>query len=492
MEEKMEVKIDQTIDYSQLVKRDSSYKYTKLIQNTGQVSFPLNSSTQTTTFEIPVVGFNLAQSSIKFTQEFKAATHYTSAFRHTPPWSRLELFTRGGQYLCDVTNFSHVYTAFGQRTKKIEDFHGSEDGIIVKQIPQPAAFGADVANAAAVPNATADDLAAINVVVGNINNRITALNLGIARLNTVATSVSAALQSSSEIQLKKLASSADNGPLKVNWRIPGSDLYNTVMSLDKTIVIGEVLNLRITWRELAAHGFTSDDLASPPTNPGVIAEDVKTQVNKLAMFLAQETNQTVLEDLSRVVSTRGLSVLIPYTHAYKTTLPNDQGSHAISVRLSRGHGISLERIYTLFGSGAEALNTRYDAKLNPVTGATTQGPNSFYSLLDSKRLQEFDINVETEDYDWTKRGEKKDRVVSLSVGNDNELFAHSENFCGDDLECAVHQHIGGLDLSVERKYDVYINRGEITAGGLIANPNYYTAAVCQKQLMIGPGGISVM
>ena len=471
----MEVKIDETIDYSQMVKRDSYYKYTKLIQNTGSTSFPLNSSTQTTTFEIPVVGFNLAQSSINFTQNFAAATHFTSAFRHTPPWSRLELFTRGGVYLCDVTNFSHVYTAFGQRTKKIEDFHGSEDGIIVKQIPQPTVFGTPVATAAGDPVTPAEFDAAVN------------------RLNLVANTVGASLQSSSEIQLKKLASSTAAAALKVDWRIPGSDLYNTIMSLDKTIMIGEVLNLRITWRELAAHGFTSDDLASPPTTPGVIAENAATQITNLAMFLSQETNPTVLQDLSQVISTRGLSVLIPYTHGYKTTLLNTSESHAISLRMSRGHGRSLERVYTLFGSGAEALNTRYDAKLNPAgvanPAAIAQGPTSFYSLLDSKRLQEFDIDVKTEDYDWTKRGEKKDRVVSLSLGNDNELFAHSENWCGDDIECAVHQHIGGLDLSVERKYDIYITRGTVGGG---SNPNYYQAAVCQKQLVVGPGGISVM
>ena len=470
----MEVKMDQTLQYGQMVKRDSSYKYTKIVRNDGGGDLKMSGSTQTTTFEIPVVGFNLAQSSINFNQNFEVAPAVANSFRHTPPWSRVELFTRGGQYLMDVTNFSHVYTAFGQRTKEIEDFHGDDNGIIVKQIPTPTAFGAPAAPA----SETSGDVPAVNAAMVTVNAAIT-------RLNTVADAVTTSLRSSSELQIKKLAQATNPATLSVRWQISGRELYNTVMSLDKSIIVGEVLNLRITWLEKIAHGFNSDDLVG--TTPIALTQDVT--ITDLGLYLAQETNQAVLNDLSQVISQSGLSVLIPYTHAYKTTLQDTQTSHAVSVRLSRGHGRSLERIYTLFGSGAEEKNTRYDATLENAS-PVAHGPVSFYSLLDSKRMQEFDISVAAQDYDWTKKLEKKDRAVSLSIGNDQSLFAWSENWCGDDLECAINQHIGGLDLSVERKYDLYVNR--LAVGGAGVPLSYYTAAVCQKQLMIGPGGISVM
>lgn len=422
----METKIDQTIQYGQTVKRDSEYKFTKVIQNTGGDSLEIKTASQTSTFELPVVGFNLAKSSLNFTQvipENTTPTRYAHAFRSVPPFSRLELFTRGGTYLMDITNFANVYTAFGQRTKKIEDFHGSDNGIVTKT--------------------DLNDLAIRKSIVGT------------------------ATQNPAD----------ESGIVTVNWKILGQELYNCVMSLDKTLIVGEVLNLRVTWNPAQHQGYwSSTAVGGTPAN---IDAGSAVTISNLALYLAQEINPTVLNELSQVVSSQGMSVLIPYVHAYKTTLGSLLTSHAISVRLSRGHGVSLERIYTLFGTGAEEKNTRYDAD---VAGTT-----SFYSLLNSKRMQEFDVNVANEDYDWMKSGEKKDRVVSLQLTNDSTLFAHSENWCGDDLECAVHQHIGGISLDVEQKYDLYISRAASTNA-----VNYYTVAVCQKQLMLGPGGVQVM
>ena len=414
----MDTKIDQTIQYGQSVKRDSEYKFTKLIQNTGGDSFDIKTSSQTSTFELPVVGFNLANSFINFTQTVPKntndAAHFAHAFRSTPPWNRIELYTRGGSYLMDVTNFANIYTAFGQRTKKIEAFHGSDNGVVVRT---------------------------------SINN----------------------------LEIKRVVTPAANTDVVTEWRIPGNELYNTIMSLDKTLVVGEVLNLRITWAPAQHHGYWSTLANNADVSiPGAAA----VKISNLAMYLSQETNPSVLNELSQVVSTTGMTVLIPFTHAYKTTLAAALTSNAISIRLSRGHGISLERIYTVFGTGAEEKGTRYESKISQIT--------SFYSLLNSRRMQEFDVVRANGDYDWMKTGEKKDRVVSIQLTNDDLLFAHSENWCGDDLECAIHQHIGGLSLDVEQKYDLYVTKPGVT------EMNYYTAAVCQKQLMIGPGGLQIM
>ena len=426
----MDTKIDQTIQYGQSVKRDSEYKFTKLIQNTGGDSFDIKTSQQTSTFEIPVVGFNLANSFINFTQTVPAnetKTRYAHAFRHTPPWNRVELYTRGGSYLMDVTNFANIYTAFGQRTKEIEAFHGSSNGVVVK--------------------------AGLN-------------DLSISKIVTGVVSADPPVPADSDVVIE--------------WKIPGRELYNTIMSLDKTLIVGEVLNLRITWAPAQHHGFWSTTAGYG--TPVDIAGASAVGISNLAMYLSQETNPSVLNELSQVVSTTGMTVLIPFTHAYKTTLAKALTSNAVSIRLSRGHGISLERIYTLFGTGKEAANTRYDADVTNVT--------SFYSLLNSRRMQEFDVVQASDDYDWMKTGEKKDRVVSLQLSNDSSLFAHSENWCGDDLECAIHQHIGGLSLDLEQKYDLYVTKP--AGGAALGDMNYYTAAVCQKQLMIGPGGLQIM
>ena len=418
----MEATIDHTIQYGQSVKRDSEYKFTKIVQNTGGTEVKIQAAQQTSVFEIPVVGFNLAKSFINFDQkvpENDTATRFAFAFRDTPPWQRLELYTRAGVYLMDVTNYNHVYQAFGQRTKKIEDFHGSDTGIIVKT--------------------DLDDLKILKTLVGAASD------------------------------------GAGAGDVKQQWRIEGSELYNSVMSLDKTLITGEVLNLRITWLPAQAHGYWTTLVGGG--TPVEIKTSATVTISNLALYLAQETNPAVLNELSEVVATKGMSVLIPYVHSYKTNLSGS--SNAISLRFSRGHGVSLERIYTLMTTGAESANTRYNSIL---TGKVT----SFYSLLDSKRIQEFDISVSSNDYDWMKKHEKKERVVSLQLANDNTNFAHSDNWCGGSLECAVKQHIGGLSLDQEKKYDLYVNKPNNDT------INYYSAAVCQKQLMMGPSGVQVM
>jgi len=428
----MESKIGQSIQYGQLLLKNSEYRYTKVIQNTGGDTLELKNASQSSTFEIPVVGFNLAKSSINFTQVVPlntTLTHKARAFRHTPPWSRIELYTRGGTYLMDITNFAHVYTAFGQRTKTIKDFEGNENGIVRK------------------------------VDIGDFD----------------------ILEYVEGVESKDDGKSPPGpvpgiGDVTVKWKIPGRELYNTIMSLDKTLIVGEVLNLKITWNPAQHHGYWVDNTGA---NPVDIATTSAVKISDLALYLAQEVNPTVQRDLMDVINNRGLSVLIPYIHSYKTSLGDGLGSHAISIRLSRGYGQSLERVYTLFGTGAEEKNTRYDAVLADTT------TSSFYSLLNSKRMQEFDVSVANGDYDWMKVGEKKGRVVSLQPSNDSGLFAHSENWCGDHLECAVRQENGGLSLEMEQKYDLYVNR---SAGGPI---HYYTAAVCQKQLVLGPGGIMV-
>jgi hypothetical protein len=419
----METKVDQTISYGQTVKRDSEYKFTRIVQNTGGESVSIVSSEQSSTFELPSVAFNFAKSVIRFQQvvpENTTATRFAHAFRDTPPWARVELYTRGGTYLMDITNFSNIYQALGQRTKTVEDFHCSDNDVLIK----------------------------------------TALN---------------------DLETKKLesgtatvAATPGSGNVTIEWRIRGEELYNTILSLDKTILLGEVLNLRITWNSAQKHGYWSQAaLATPVDIPAASA----VEINNLVLYLAQENNATITNELNNVISSSGMSILIPYVHSYKTNLGGS--SNAVSLRFSRGHGISLERVYTLFTTGAEEKDTRFVSDVAQFT--------SFYSLLDSKRLQEFDINVPAGDYKWMKRVEKNGRVVGLTVTNDSLNFAHSDSWCGDELQCAVHQHIGGLDLSTERKYDLYVTRT-----GAVGTVNYYSAAVCQKQMMIGPGGVSLM
>jgi len=170
---------------------------------------------------------------------------------------------------------------------------------------------------------------------------------------------------------------------------------------------------------------------------------------------------------------------MPYAFVYKTNI-NNQSSHAISTRYSRGHGRMLERIYTRFQNNDETKENRYAAAL--VGTEIT----SFYSLLDSRRMTEFDINVASVDYHWMREREHAGKVVGLDISNDTLDFAWSDSWCQNDTECARKGEIAGLSLEgSEVKYDLYINCNGAQS------KNYYTVAVTQRMLQVTPSGIIV-
>lgn len=447
----MEVKRDSTIEYRPQVVADSEYMHVRLFQQSGAPNVVITDTGGVATIELPVIPMNLGKSFINFTQTLGAEAALTNAFRDTPPISRIELYTRGGQYLMDVTNFNHIYQAFGQRTKKIEDFHGSDDAILVKRQPLTAPA------AVVVPDPFAN-LAEARAAVNNVNTALSSVSSQFAVDN---------------MDIKKFATSTAAAALTVNWRIECSELYNTVLSLDKSIYMGEVLNLRITFAGTQSHGFRSTATALDGTVTGADVLTSAPTITNLNFYLAQEMNPMVVNDLVQTVNSSGMEILIPYTHSYKTIQTGT--SHAVSLRLSNGHGISLERIYTIPVDGAEEKNTRFVADADNIV--------NFYTILDSKRLQQFDVLCGAiRDYLWLRKDESKDRVVSIKQSNSAQNFAWSDSWCRE-LECAKNQLAGGLDLSVERKYDFYATGS--------ANTNYYQAAVCQKVMRIGAGGVQV-
>ena len=401
---------------------DSEYKMTRLVQNTGGDSVVISGTQAIATIELPSVAMNMAKSWLNFTITVPKNGTTTGAaliYRDTPPIQRLELFTRSGRYLCDISNFANIYQAFGQRTKKIESFHGFQDSIVT--------------NVKTNPN---------------------------------------------EMKIRRFATmlgSATGTHLSTKFRIPGRELYNTILSLDKSVYFGEVLQLRITFGALDTIAFYGTDATGAG---GTVAPSAT--LTDFNYYLAQEQNPRVVNDLIQTVSTEGMSLVVPFVHSYKTTANSEKT--AVSIRLSRGHGQSVERVYTIPISGAETFAARYVADAEQLV--------SFYSLLDSRRIQEFDVKCGgtdgEKDYLWLREHEHQDRVVSLDAANDVQNFAWSDSWC-DGLECAKKQHLGGLDLSVERKYDIYFD-----AAATVVDTKYYTGVVCQKMLSIGPNGVEIM
>ena len=152
--------------------------------------------------------------------------------------------------------------------------------------------------------------------------------------------------------------------------------------------------------------------------------------------------------------------------------------------------MTLNSATTLFLTGVEEKNTRYDANIkatHTVDGAAnTPVFNSFYQLLNSQRIMDQDVDIKTDMYQWMRQEEMKGKVVSLDRVFNQQYFSWTDNWCGEEQECATKQHLGGLSLEQEKKYDIYVScSGTPTV-------NYFTTLVTTKQMMISPAGVQVM
>jgi hypothetical protein len=413
------VQLDETLDYKIKAKRQSYYRFQKVVQNTGAESVTIGAAQQVSTFEIPAVPLSLARSHLNFetTSVAQGGGAYAHLFRSTVPWSRVELFTRSGVYLMDVTNFAEMFLTVAQRTKSVEEFHTSDFDVLSR----------------------------------------TGIN---------------------DVTTKKYASSGADLAHTVSWRVAFRELYDTVLSVDKSIHFNEVLNLRITWREAQAHGYQSDNANPTAGTPADLTGNIT--VSNLALYIAAESNPDVVASLAGLVASGNMPpILMPYPFVYKTNITN-QSSHAISARFSRGYGRMLERVFTRFQNNDETKNNRYTAALSGTEIV------SFYSLLDSRRMTEFDIVVGNQDYHWMREREHAGKVVGLDIANDIGDFAWADSWCQNDVECARKGEIAGLSLEgSEVKYDMYINCNGAQS------KNYYMIAITQRMLQVTPSGLIV-
>lgn len=421
-----DIKIDSSIDYSQKDTKMSKYKLSQIIQQTGGQAVTIGTSQQTSIFEIPVNTYNLAQSVLSFTETVPAlASKVSFAYRNTPPIAQLQLYSRSGAFLADISHFNNFCVSTLPHSKPTGDFLSSKNDILV-----------------------------FNPATSPILN-------GFGSISDIYT------------ELKSDLSVNPDTPVVINWQIMGSELVNTIMSLDKSLYIPEVLNLKIVWLDRSKVGFTADDIKFG--NATALASDV--QISNLKFLLAVEQNEAAVVALRNQTLTSGMSVMFPSSTCYKTTL-QPSTVHAVSVRASRGMGERLERVYTTWVVGNETVENVYFSNAQEV--------NNFYSLLDSVRQQEFNIVTASQDYRAIMRSLIRDKVASADSNLEN-YFAFQESWCDDMISCAANQERAGKDLNVERKYDFYANYNAPAS----EQSNYYTTVVCQRQLMLMPSGVQV-
>ncbi len=222
--------------------------------------------------------------------------------------------------------------------------------------------------------------------------------------------------------------------------------------------------------------YKTTGVLDPDGGVGTITNPIK-RLQHLALYLATENNPFIVNQMKeQVEKNEGLTYLIQYVTPVRNTPPNSTKQN-ISIRINRGDGAKLLKIYHTAFNINDILNTAYDH--NNINGVKI---NYYYTNLNNKRLQEFDLDCRTLD-DWNQIRENLAGTVIQSSNMYQYNWFHLDRFDGlKGIESATILDTG-LDLSVEQKWDIYMTM-------INAQYNHFTILVTQKILTVTKAGVT--
>lgn len=549
----MSIEKSEKLDYSKIQYAHPSYHMHRVLQQAGTQTINITvAGGQESVFEIPVSVFNLPRTELSYTYRIpEVNTKYVYTYKDVQSHIRqIQLYNRSGQYLCDLNNSAEYSKVVFKTDIQLEEFLTYDlqtsaatelasvgasqmlqrnNNSLLTALPNGYVFtdfgtlGGGTVAAAATGILTFSQAITANFAVGDLvqifataaaekvegfvvriidgsniqlgqalpafgAGNITSIlryrlqnNVGVTQKRYDNTTSQLIGTEPQYIEVGAVGNGGNAGDLFGKVKIPLGMYKNTVLALDKDLYAGEILLLRIVWNGSNRIYFTGDSPNNPADAPVAGAGDVA--ISKLQLFVAMEKNMEIVNQLQNQVSTGGMSILIPYVHSYKTNL--NGGTQSVSLRFNRGHGIRLHKIYHSLFNSVDTINTAYD---NSNVGSTKC--SSFYTMLNSSRLQQFDISpAEYEDYMLLK-----DKLFS-SVLQTSNVYQYnwcwiddfSENINPDEksIMTKADNYETGLNLSLEQKWDIYITNANVAL-------NHLSFAVCQKLLTVGPSGISVL
>ena len=435
----MEVKLGQTIDYGISDMESSSYSHMKLVPLSGAQT---GAEGETITFELPIQAINLSRSYLQMRVEVAApmtATKRNWVHRGILPISAMQLFTRGGQYLCNIqerlSDYSRVVMSADTHREELDN--GDESTTVYRtgdgQFYGPENAIADIVKDAPYFSQQVMDYGAVN----------TARNIDI--------------------------------------KFPLSLLKHTIFSINKSILFREVLVLKIRLADKGDVGFAASTDAN--FSPALAPEELSNVTySNICMYVSQERNSNIVESLNVATeSEQGFNLLVPFPTLF-TNIRNST-YQAVSLRLNKSHGSSLKAVkHTVFTNGA--LNLRYN-RAN-VDGDIVK---KYYVNINNNRLTEFDIDCQAGQYlDYQ---EQKKRLMDTPARNRiiyQRNWFHEDRFDDyqdkkTDLKTCDTNIMSGIDLNQEIRYDFY---GTETAN---AQHRHFSIVQGQKLLNINRNGL---
>jgi len=198
--------------------------------------------------------------------------------------------------------------------------------------------------------------------------------------------LTAGLNNSSPINntdAQQLIFSAVNAPIHVTRQIPLSIIKDTFFEMDKDVVFGSDMYLRLWTAALQQMFFSTPNLANP--HIGAIVHPTANTINAQNMYLqlAIEENIDIRNSLLMSLAKGSIKMNIPYTYCYRFSSTSTTAN--LSLTLTKNYGKALNRILFVPFNGQEFTNYSYDhSNLNGVKVSQLQSSLNGRPLQDSQ------------------------------------------------------------------------------------------------------------
>jgi len=470
-------KISSQMVFADQVLANSNYTFTRLTPQSGSQIVPLSSNaTGESLIEIPTVAHNLAESYLSFGWYLlnPGPGLRTWVATDVPPIQQIQLYTRNGQFLCDVNYLINYLKVVPKRELHISKFLNQDDINVLRRcndFPGSGLNGSRRHDNSLVNLAYTEprylQLGLDNAGAGGNNTlwpqSFSAQANGIGAGNPAANVVAGA------------ADPATYGVVSQQVKFPLYLLSNTIFAINKTLKFADVIVMRIVWSPTNRVAWTSTSSTDPTA--GATGFAVGGQINNLALHLAVETQADVSSSLSSKIAA-GFSLTIPYVYSYKINAGGTTAGFSVTTRWNRGHGFELRKLYTAVFNNAESGNTTLDH--SNVNGSKVL---SYYSMLDSNRIQQINIDCKTayEDYMFNKKFLQETALQNCNVYQYN--WFHLDDYTSDSK---VSTELAGIPLT-----DREIRHDFIALQTANAAFNIYSFGVCDKKLTITAQGVMV-
>lgn len=469
----MESIVSQELSNKSKMYSHPKYKLTQLypITSANQNAIITAAGGTEITFQLPVKVMNLGRSYLNLTLTPTAGGAALANILHASPLSflrQIQLFTQAGVYLTDLYYANqYMNTVYFPET--------SHDEFATNEILTSTSVN------------THSTLAQMSGFIGTTVNadyakRISTTNAGVL----AATGNDDVAISYSERKYFHAVTAANSATPVMKIKIPMSYIKNTILSMNRDMYFGEVLNLRFVTESYNSVGFVST-VAAGPTVPdvtvGAAALAGNITLGDVTFFCAIEQDLNIAQQIINEVNTAGINISIPYVYSFRTT-NTASASQTISLRFNRSHGKKLRRIYHAPSHDNES--GIYCYLRENKGGAKTVA--SLYTLLNNDRLQEFNIDcTKAEDYMTLKQ--KLKNSVYLNVDTYQQGWFWVDDFTSEEpLHSSASQDIklsSGIDLTSEQKWDIYMTTQNRAL-------THYSFAITEKTLTIRPGSTTVM